>query len=540
MASVARQFTRPDSEVIIASAPTFTAGGFSVFSIAAILKTTDVTNTKVIASFSISPGPATTFQVDPDESVAWFDNVTKRNSAASRIVSGTWHLVCFTKATGTVTGRFHTYNYSTRTWVHENASGTSANSGALFNDDMYIGQDNGSAGAGWEGQIQALGVWKSELTDAQVEELAPNSLAWKIRKPDGLWLLSQPTTGSTVVDESGNLANSTGQTGTAITIGNPDFDQPPVNVNPVVPHDSTEIALPFPMGFLSTPQVQIPEAGAVAAVIPLQQADIVTGATLAVTAQTGITLATSTIQTAATLNLTAPALLTLSSAAIQTAATLNLTAPAKLTLSSAAIQTSATLFVTAQTYIPQGTSTIQTSATLALSAQTTIPLGSAALVFGQGGLKVTEAPTQVILQQSDPVFSATLALFTPKIVPLDPAAIQTSATLALTAKTTVVLGTSAVVTSATLFLTAQTYVVLSSAAVVTTASLTNFSSGTPIIPMQTAAIVTSATLSLTAKATVVLTTAALLTTASLTVTTPAATGDGIGMIPFLILLDDDD
>jgi hypothetical protein len=234
VAQFARQFTRPDDEVITSLGNV----SFGATSVAAMVKTTDVTNTKVVISAGAT-GEAWTFQVDPDESVAFFTVAgggVKRNSAVSRIVSGRWHLIAYTKASGTVTPRFHIYDYTTRLWVHENGGGTQADLGGppSIPATIWLAQDNASAGAGWSGQIQIEAYWNRELSDADCEALTDTRLAWDASTPAALWPLTQQTTATNVTDTTGGGANQTTLTGTSVVIGNPDFDnQPPKTFAPV-------------------------------------------------------------------------------------------------------------------------------------------------------------------------------------------------------------------------------------------------------------------------------------------------------------------
>jgi hypothetical protein len=225
MAASARSFTRPDDEIIVATTPF--GGGFTAYTLAAIVKTADTTNLKVILSVS-SFDPSLTFTVNADESVGVWDSVSARSSAASRIVSGRWHLVAFTHAAGTTTGRFHIYDYTTTTWVHENAGGTSPNTGALTDNDLWIGQDNNSGGNGWSGEIQAAAIFTTSLSDGNLEGMVSGPAAWGALSPAAFWPLDQDST-ATPVKDMGGTADQTGITGTTIGTGNPDWRWPPAS-----------------------------------------------------------------------------------------------------------------------------------------------------------------------------------------------------------------------------------------------------------------------------------------------------------------------
>ena len=224
MATNARQFTAPNDEIILASLGATLINGFAASTIVAVVKLDDLTNLKVILALG-SGGNNATFYVDTNESLGYFNGIVSRHSPASMTAStGVWYLVGMTRASGTTTARFHVYNYSTDAWDHQNAiDGTQANSGVITADDGWIGQDNGSAGAGWNGAIQAMAFWNSALTDPNIETLHPSKAAWTALSPSCLWVMNQSAVSTEPPDEIG-AADGTGHTGTSVTTGNPEWD----------------------------------------------------------------------------------------------------------------------------------------------------------------------------------------------------------------------------------------------------------------------------------------------------------------------------
>ncbi len=128
------------------------------------------------------------------------------------IVANQWYLAAATKATGTVAPRFHIYDYSAVTWVHENSASTIANSSVPITRGQ-IGSTPAGAGLA-NNDIAAAGVWNVELTDLQVESLL---LFNPVVPAKGLWSLNQDVTGGTLADISGGGANQSAIVGTSVT-----------------------------------------------------------------------------------------------------------------------------------------------------------------------------------------------------------------------------------------------------------------------------------------------------------------------------------
>lgn len=129
--------------------------------------------------------------------------------AAASTADG-WHLVAGTKASGTVTPRFHKYVYGTATWTHSNAGGTMPNGTAVGGGDtLQIGRW-GTASMRLAAQIEIAAVWNRALSDAEIENLAFTMQAWQTTNPVAGWLLNQGTTTTQILDWTGGGANITG------------------------------------------------------------------------------------------------------------------------------------------------------------------------------------------------------------------------------------------------------------------------------------------------------------------------------------------
>ena len=78
----------------------------------------------------------------------------------------TWYILTATKATGTVTPRFHVYNYSTGAWTHSAGSTTSAN---ITTTALCLGSADTSGW--WPGNILVAAAWNTDFSDGAVEAL---------------------------------------------------------------------------------------------------------------------------------------------------------------------------------------------------------------------------------------------------------------------------------------------------------------------------------------------------------------------------------
>lgn len=131
-----------------------------------------------------------------------------------------WRLDAVTRPAGAAqTVRGHAYTYAGTTWAHTNY-GTVNDSTASPVDHLYLGRLTSTVDL--TGEIAVVGIWKSVLSDGQLETL-PNALsAWTALSPDALWVLNQTSIATPVPDSTTHGANQSGISGTTVS----SFDVP--------------------------------------------------------------------------------------------------------------------------------------------------------------------------------------------------------------------------------------------------------------------------------------------------------------------------
>lgn len=130
-----------------------------------------------------------------------------------------WILTGAGKAVGTTTPRCHKYVYGTDTWTHQNAGGTAGNPATSAGGTVRFGE--------WEdvddydGDMAAAAIFDRNLSDVEVEQMAHSLLSWVMLAPVGMWVLDQQAVGTAVNDWTGNGANQSAITGTALAASSP-------------------------------------------------------------------------------------------------------------------------------------------------------------------------------------------------------------------------------------------------------------------------------------------------------------------------------
>jgi hypothetical protein len=90
--------------------------------------------------------------------------------------SNQWTLIAVTHAAGATTPRFHSYDWNTTTWIHEDGGSTIAD-GTLPNQFASVGFF--ISGTDWfHGNVLIAGIWNSVLNDAAVEALIGGKSQW--------------------------------------------------------------------------------------------------------------------------------------------------------------------------------------------------------------------------------------------------------------------------------------------------------------------------------------------------------------------------
>lgn len=124
-----------------------------------------------------------------------------------------WALIAGTKPAGTSVARLHKYVYGTDTFTHENGTGNCLDV-SFSATEWQIAKY--STAAWLAGDVELVGVWKRELSDAEIETLPFTLQNWYAAAPNGLWHLDQSLTTQNVVDATGGGASQTALTGTTI------------------------------------------------------------------------------------------------------------------------------------------------------------------------------------------------------------------------------------------------------------------------------------------------------------------------------------
>ncbi len=221
-----RHFTQTNTFDAVVTSLGALGFAFGPGTIASIFRTTATPSGSTFFIFfagsaNAGPGYSLGWQASPFRMML-SDRVTNTISP-NNLSLNTWYFAAMTKATGSVVGRSHIYDYAAGTWTHANCATAMANSGVPTTRGS-IGQNGSGNSFTFDGDISTVGVWNVELTDAQLEPMAFDLLSWFIVQPKGLWQLDQETTSQKVIDLSGNGANQSSLTGTSLgTVSVPVF-----------------------------------------------------------------------------------------------------------------------------------------------------------------------------------------------------------------------------------------------------------------------------------------------------------------------------
>jgi hypothetical protein len=141
---------------------------------------------------------------------------------ASGMTAGDWQILAITKATGTVAPRMHRKQLGSGSWTHGSPSSTHApvtTAVALFQIGARGTVDYKDF------RIAVAAVFDTELSDALIESIQTTPSTQKLADLGAvaLWDLNQASTGTAVVDLTGDGADQTTITGTTVVTG----DDPP-------------------------------------------------------------------------------------------------------------------------------------------------------------------------------------------------------------------------------------------------------------------------------------------------------------------------
>lgn len=234
---------------------------FGTFAIIVKRGTTGAWHT-FLALHQTDTAPRNQFAYEAANLSALWDGVATDTGPAA-IGTADWGLVLVRKATGVTTPRFSLYNFTSGTWVHGNASGTSA--------DWATPTATGSVRFQWKtgdrlnGRVAVRGAWNTlrwsldAAGDAAIEAagLHTSLQKWLDAAPSALWRFDQAATTTAVTDLTGGGADQTVINGTTVVAG----DDPP--------------GFNFTLGTgLSVPVVQSVEVNTANAVTPSKRRDL--------------------------------------------------------------------------------------------------------------------------------------------------------------------------------------------------------------------------------------------------------------------------
>ena len=139
---------------------------------------------------------------------------------AATLIQGTWYVAAQTKAAGSATYRHHLWAYistGTGTMTHAVSSSSANHGDGSAVTDIHIGH----AGNRGNGLIAVVGLWTSELSDANLDTLKSGSLqAWADLNPAELFSLEN-WDGSTGIDTVIGTSTLTSETGSVTAGANP-------------------------------------------------------------------------------------------------------------------------------------------------------------------------------------------------------------------------------------------------------------------------------------------------------------------------------
>jgi hypothetical protein len=229
---VARTFTAASSHVVTAS-----IGGLSALTSGTIVAVVKRASNGAYHSIVqlVNTGGTPIFGMEINDT-----NGLNANTSANDIPAPTlkvtaadgWVLLAITKAAGTSIPRFHKYVFSTATWTRENMGGSSVQGTAAGAGTVQLGKYSTSLPDYFNGDMSAVAVWSSVLTDDQLDEMVTTLDSWTALSPQAMWVFNQASTATALSDITGGGANQTAITGTAVAAGDPIAFAPATNSPP--------------------------------------------------------------------------------------------------------------------------------------------------------------------------------------------------------------------------------------------------------------------------------------------------------------------
>jgi hypothetical protein len=207
----------------------FATGGASgmdggPITIVAMVLLTDTTNGGVVTAMTTGGGRMWDVEVFAG---AYYYTTTAGNFDESPLdpVTGSWHIIGVTKASGSATPRWHRHVWDgSPTWEHSAGGVAIGDASAPGSDGMLRVGRWSSSTEYLNGVVEVIAIWDTALSDGAIEALSASYAAWPAASPLVLWHFDQAAVTTAVDDQSTTgTADQTARTGTSVTTGNADF-----------------------------------------------------------------------------------------------------------------------------------------------------------------------------------------------------------------------------------------------------------------------------------------------------------------------------
>jgi hypothetical protein len=193
--------------------------GMTFGTIAVLCRRTDETQWMGAFSTRTSGGTAEVYiDIAPSGSSnnLWYSYASTGNAGLAVTAADDWVWTVIAKGTGSVAPRTRKKVMSTGTWTNANGAaignGTSPSGGSL--------QIGNSGGDFFKGDIAAVAVWLSLVSDATLDAMSVNWPAVLAANPDACWLLNQASVATPLDDVSSTgTADQTAISGTTVQTG---------------------------------------------------------------------------------------------------------------------------------------------------------------------------------------------------------------------------------------------------------------------------------------------------------------------------------
>lgn len=175
-----RRFTAASSERIYVGSTGLGGFDWRWGTIAAVVHFPTLSGAETIVAFNDS-NAADFYMNSSNSALRLYDGATGSDSLGPTISAGVTYVCGVSKATGTVTPRFHVYTATTGVWSHSDGASTVADSAQTTSIGIGSFAD-ASASDALNGELGAVAAWPSwSMSDQEFERLARGN--WASRSP---------------------------------------------------------------------------------------------------------------------------------------------------------------------------------------------------------------------------------------------------------------------------------------------------------------------------------------------------------------------